>query len=453
MAHLRSGLFASLTLVAVPQYRAQQVSHAFVDVAVIPMRGEPLLEHQTVLVSGARIQLIGPAARTSVPTGAVAIDGRGKFLIPGLGDAHVHLSTPGGTPELATQALTLLALNGVTMARSMYTEPHHLALLERQPPEGTFWPRLQLASPPLSRQSANQPGVAMDQVRQYAAAGFPIIKIFPEISRATFDSVAAEAARLHIGLAGHVPVDIGLEHALRSGFISVEHLDGILESLLPADSPVPASRGGFFGFGLLDAIDEKQADRVIALIKASGASVVPTETGMEMFVSVDSVPGLAHRPEMRFVPPALITSWTQQKGGFVRGVGVTAERAARYRELRRCLIRSLDSAGVPVALGSDGWSLFQVPGFSTLSELEVYVAAGLTPLQALRTATVNVARLMGLGENAGTIVVGAPADLVLLDANPLQDITAIRRQAGVMIEGKWLPREERDRRLEALRVR
>jgi hypothetical protein len=453
MGTLRSTSLAILLLGVAPDFHAQEVSHAFVDVAVIPMSGEPLLEHQTVLISGNRIRMIGSAARSRVPPGAVAIDGRGKFLIPGLGDAHVHLSAPGGPPDLADRALTLLALNGVTMARSMYTEPHHLALLERQRQGQSFWPRLQLASPALSGQSAGNPGTAMELVRQYAAAGYPVIKILPGLSRATFDSVVAEAARQHRRLAGHVPHDVGLEHALSSGFVSLEHLDGMLEWLLPANSPVTPARGGFFGFGLLDAIDRGRIPNLTVLIKGSGATVVPTETSMEMFVSVDSAQVLANRPEMRFVPGALLAQWTQQKEGFVRGVGVTAERAARYRELRRSLIRMLDSAGASIALGSDGWSLFQVPGFSTLRELEVYVAAGLTPLQALRVVTVNVARLMGLEEKAGTIVAGAPADLVLLDADPLADITAIRRQAGVMIDGIWLSGEERERRLEALRVR
>ena len=444
---------ALLLLGAAPDSHAQQVSHAFVDVAVIPISGKPMLEHQTILISGNRIQMIGPAAQSTVPRGAVTIDGRGKFLIPGLGDAHVHLSAPGGPPELADRALTLLALNGVTMARSMYTEPHHLALVERQRQGQAVWPRLQLASPALIGPNAANPAAAMNLVRQHAAAGYPLIKILPGLSRETFDSVVAEAARQHRALAGHVPLDVGLEHALKSGFVSLEHLDGILEWLLAANSPVTPARGGFFGFGLLDAVDPNRIPHLIALIKGSGATMVPTETSMEMFVSADSAQVLASRPEMRFVPGGLLAQWTQQKEGFMRGVGVTVERAARYKELRRSLIRMLDSAGASIALGSDGWSLFQVPGFSTLSELEVYVAAGLTPLQALRIATVNVARLMGLEEKAGTIVVGAPADLVLLDADPLADITAIRRQAGVMIDGKWLPREERDRRLEALRVR
>jgi imidazolonepropionase-like amidohydrolase len=131
-------------------------------------------------------------------------------------------------------------------------------------------------------------------------------------------------------------------------------------------------------------------------------------------------------------------------------VGVTPARAVAYRDVRRRLIRELHTAGVSIALGSDGFSLFHVPGFSTATELETLVAAGLTPFDALRAATVNVARLMGFAEPAGTIAKGGPADLVLLEANPLTDIAAVRRQNGVMIRGVWLPRAELDRRLAAL---
>lgn len=450
MSALRTVLAGTLLAAAVPSLHSEQSAHAFVDVAVVPMSREVVLEHQTVLVEDGRITRIDHVSRVAVPASATSIDGRGKFLIPGLGDAHVHLSTPGGSPELAERGITLLALNGVTMARSMYTDPHHQGAAMRVREGTLLGPQLQLVSPPLSGQTASTPAAAAAAVRQRAAAGDRIIKILPGLSRESFDSAAAQARSLGLLLVGHVPVEVGLKRALASGYLSIEHLDGILEELLPADSPVPPSRGGFFGFGLLDAIDERKISAVVGSIRASGVTLVPTESGMEAFVSMDSAEQLARCPEMRFVPPALIAQWTQQKAGFVRGVGVTSQRSERYRELRRRMIRELDSAGVPLALGSDGWSMFHVPGFSTLLELEIYVASGLSPYRALRTATVNVARLMGLEEGAGSIVDGGPADLVLLEANPLVDISAVRRQAGVMIRGQWLSRSELDRRLAEL---
>jgi hypothetical protein len=429
---------------------AAQSGYAFVDVTVIPLDRERVLEHQTVLITDNRVTALGAADRVQVPAGTTTIEGRGKFLIPALGDAHVHLSTPGGTPELAERGLQLLVLNGVAMARSMYTEPHHLLVAARVMEGRLLGPRLQLASPPLSGQSTPTPSSASAAVRQYSTGDYAVIKIMPGLPLESFDSAAAEARRLNRRLAGHIPLQVGLGHALESGYLSIEHLDGLIEALLPPGSPIPAARGGFFGFGLLDAIDESRIREVVGQVKASGVTIVPTETGMEMFVGMDSARALASRPEMRLVPAALVAQWVQQKEGFIRGVGITPERASRYREIRRQLIRELSTAGVPIALGSDGFSLFHLPGFSTLAELELYVSAGLTPYQALRTATVNVARLMGLEPQAGTIVSGGPADLLLLDANPLVDIGAVRRKAGVMVQGQWLSRSELDRRLAAL---
>ena len=336
------------------------------------------------------------------------------------------------------------------MARSMYTDPHHAAAATRVRQGALLGPQLQLVSPPLSGQTAPTPAAAAAAVRRYAAAGDRLIKILPGLSRESFDSAASQARSLGLLLTGHVPGEVGLRHALESGYLSIEHLDGILEELVPPGSPTPATGGGFFGFSLLDHIDENRLAAAVTLLRASGVVIVPTESGMEVFVSMDSTEQLARRPEMRFVPPALLAQWTQQKAGFMRGVGVTRERSARFREIRRKVIAELDAAGVPLALGSDGWSMFHVPGFSTLLELETCVASGLTPFRALRTATINVARLMGLEEGAGTIIAGGPADLVLLEANPLRDITAVRRQAGVMIRGQWMSRSELDRRLAEL---
>jgi imidazolonepropionase-like amidohydrolase len=168
---------------------------------------------------------------------------------------------------------------------------------------------------------------------------------------------------------------------------------------------------------------------------------------MELFVSTDSGSVLATRREMRYAPQALVAQWVRQKDGFARGVGVTEDRAARYRNVRRRLIRELVAAGVPVAAGSDAFNMFDVPGVGTFNEVETLAAAGLTPFQALTAATVAVARLMGIEQDVGTIAAGKAADLVLLDANPLADVKNLRRQAGVMVRGRWFTRAELDTEL------
>jgi imidazolonepropionase-like amidohydrolase len=440
----------SLLLIAssVAQSPVAHAPVAFVDVTVIPMDRERVLDHHTVVVRDGRIAEVGPSATTRAPATATIIDGRGKYLIPGLGDAHAHLSSGGAGPTLADRALELYALNGVTSARSMYTEPHHAASRDRVERGEMLGPRLQIVSPPISGQKAPTPDAARAAVQAHKTAGYTVIKVMPGLSRATFDALVATARAAGMQLTGHVPADVGLSGVLAAGFASVEHLDGFLDALNPV--PMSAAQSGFFGFGAMATVDESRIAKLVADVKASGTTVVPTEFEMELFASVEQGSELAKRPEMRYVPAALVAQWTQQKDGFTRGVGVTPERASRYRELRRRLIRDLAAAGVPIAAGSDAFNLFDVAGFGTFSEMETLVDAGLTPFQALVASTVNVARVMGIDGDVGTVASGMLADLVLLDANPLGDVRNVRRQAGVMIRGRWLSRADLDARLNAI---
>jgi imidazolonepropionase-like amidohydrolase len=403
---------------------------------------------QTVVVSDGRIIAIGPNATTRPPRGATIVDAKGKFLMPGLGDAHAHLSTVGGGQALAERALTLYALHGVTMVRSMYTEPHHLAARDRVERGELIGPRSLIVSPPIAGQNTPTPDAARAAVQSLRAVGYTVGKVMPGLSRATFDTLAAEARKAGFRLVGHIPADVGVRAALASGMSSVEHLDGFLEALTSTNAA--GAQGGFFGFGVLDAVDESKIPALVAAVKASGTVVVPTEYEMELFVSTDSAAALAARQEMRYVPPALVAQWTRQKDNFARGVGTTVERAARYREVRRRIIRELAAANVPVAVGSDAFNMFDVPGSGTFNELETLVAAGLTPFQALTASTSTVARLMNLENELGTIATGKSADLVLLDGNPLGDVTNVRRQAGVMLRGRWFTRAELDAKLAAL---
>jgi hypothetical protein len=423
---------------------------AFVNVTVIPMdRGGAFGQH-TVIVNNGLIAAVGPSVSTRVPPGATVIDGRGKYLMPGLGDAHAHLSTVGGGTALAERAVQLFALHGVTMVRSMYTEPHHRSVAARVDRGEIVGPRVLLASPAFTGQTAPTPQLARDSLRKHHADGYRITKILPGISRETFDTLVAESKRLGMAVAGHVPAAVPLPHALGAGITSIEHLDGYIEAMHPSSG----GRGsGFFGLGLIDGVDESTIPQLVRATLAAGTVVVPTEFVMELFVSTDSGAAHARRPEMRFVAPALIQQWTLQKDNFARNAAVTSERSARYRELRRLLIRELHSAGVPIALGSDAFNLFTIPGPGVFDELETYVAAGLTPEQALRTSTVNVARLLGMPSVTGTIAVGSVADLVLLDADPLVSIANVRRQAGVMIRGVWMNSADVASRLEPLIVK
>ena len=427
---------------------ARPTSFAFVDVSVIPMSPAGVLQRQTVLVDAGRITAMGPVASVTVPSGATVIDGRGKFLMPGLGDAHAHLSTVGGGPALAERALTLFALHGVTIIRSAYTEPHHREAVARVDRGEIIGPRTVMVSPAFHGQSAPNPQVARDSLKSYHRQGYRTTKILPGLSRETFDTLVAESKALGMKVAGHVPQGIPLAHAVAS-FTSLEHLDGYLEAM----NTTPGAQGGFFGVGLLGALDTTRLPELVRLTRQAGTVVVPTEFEMELFITMDSGAVHARRPEMRYVAPGLVAAWTRQKDNFARGAGVTPEVAARYAGVRRSIIRRLHDAGVPIALGSDAFNLFTVPGPGVFDELDVYVKAGLSNEAALATATTHVAKLLDIPGVTGTVSAGGVADLLLLDANPLADIANVRRHAGVMVAGRWMDRAELARRLDEMVVR
>lgn len=191
-----------------------------------PDERDTLVEHQTVLVEDGRITRLGPARDIAIPAGAVRVDGRGEYLIAGLGDAHAHLSTNGGGTSLAERAMLLNALNGVTMVRSLYTEIHHHAVRDRVERGDVLEPRSVLVSPALTGQNARTPQVARDNVRKFHADVYQFVKVLGGLSCATFDTIAAEARTLGMQIGGHVPTAVPLRVALNAGYASIEHLDG-----------------------------------------------------------------------------------------------------------------------------------------------------------------------------------------------------------------------------------
>lgn len=420
---------------------------AFVDVAVIPMDRERVLSGQTVIVRDGRIAQIGPAKSVRIPAGAVRIDGRGKFLLPGLAEMHAHI--PGGEESDAEveRTLFLFLANGVTTIRGMQGDPRHLALRERAAKGELLSPVIYTAGPWLGGEAD---AVAIT-VKQQHAAGYDLLKIGSPTG-AAFDTMAAVAHRVGIPFAGHVPRGVGIERAVAARYASIDHLDGYVEYLVAAGAPVDVNKSQWFGVNLGLHLDESKIAPIAAATKRAGVWNVPTQVLIENLASSATSKDLAQRPEMRYVPSDELAGWGRAKDGFFRG-GTTPESARRTVEARRRLIKALHDAGAGLLLGSDAPQIYNVPGFSVHRELEVLVAAGLTPYQALETGTRNIAVYFNTANQTGTVAEGKRADLILLDANPLKDIRHTTRQAGVMIGGRWLSRADLDARLAKYVVR
>ena len=434
----------ALSGIAVPALAA---TTAFLNVNVVSMRDDQVQYNQTVLVEDGRISVIGPVDITPIPKDIEVIDGTDRFLMPGLAEMHAHV--PGvPSPEL-NRTLTLFAANGVTLLRGMLGQPAHLQLRESLELGEEFGPRLYTSGPSMNGNSVSGPADGARKVRAQFDAGYDLIKIHPGLSADEFAAIADAANELGIPFAGHVPAAVGLRGALSSGISTIDHLDGYLAALMPADSDASGGYGGFFDVLLAGQLGEERIAEVAAATVAAGTWNVPTESLFEHRVSEVTVSELSSRAEMRYMPEATVQQWVRAKQRIENDRDFDPEDARQAIRLRRMLIKALHDAGAGLLLGSDAPQVFNVPGFAIHHELAFLVEAGLTPYDALATGTTAVAEY--LGSNTGMVAVGRDADLVLLDADPLADISNTQRIHGVMLQGAWYSAAALDNRLEPFR--
>ena len=421
-------------------------STVFVNVNVVPMGTDEILHERTVVVTDGVIAVIGKVDEVPLPDDAEVVDGTDRYLMPGLAEMHGHV--PPAASENLERILSLFIANGVTTVRGMLGEPGHLELRDAIRRREVRGPRLITSGPSFNGQSVDGPKHASEMVRRQQAAGYDFLKIHPGLSSDEFDAIAATADEAGIPFAGHVPEDVGVEAALDAGIASIDHLDGYMQLLLPADVDPSGGFGGFFGLLIAGAALEERIPAVARATADAGVWNVPTESLFEHVTSPVPPEELADWPEMKYMPAETVRQWEQRKAEIIGDPNYDPEVAARAAELRRKLIVALSDAGAGLLLGSDSPQIFNVPGFALHRELEYLVDAGLTPYQALATGTVNPARFFGLSASVGAVQTGLEADLILLDDNPLDNIEATRRIHGVMLRGEWISREDLDQLLE-----
>ncbi|MEO8450911.1 MAG: amidohydrolase family protein [Gemmatimonadota bacterium] len=434
---------------------------ALTHVTLIDGNGGPPLPGMTVIVADGRISRVGKDAKTVVPPGADTVNGTGKFLIPGLWDMHVHTSWD------RHFTMPLMVANGVTGVREMFGKDVPLILeTRREITEGELiGPRIVTAGPIVDGPdpawpgslSAATPTEGRAAVARVQEQGADFVKVYSSLSRETYFAIAAEARRREIPFAGHLPDAVSVIEASDSGQRSIEHLIGIelaastdeanLRSRLTAATGLSAylAEAARQQPRLLATFSPAKADTLFGRLRRNRTWQTPTLTVLRVG-SDPAAPALSENPNLRYVPYALSGLW-----GIVRRMVAGDTSQARAALRRNEFDRQLEIVGrmyrdsVPLLVGTDEPNPYTIPGFSVHDEMGLMVKAGLTPMAALQAATRNPALFLGAQDSLGTIEPGKIAELVLLDANPLEDIANTRRIAAVVRAGRFLARPDLDR--------
>jgi hypothetical protein len=414
---------------------------AFVGVNVLPMVGPDgpvVLENQTVVVSGRRVSSINPTDEVELDDEVEVIQADGQYLMPGLTEMHGPLPSRFLWPTDARNLMFLYVANGVTTVRGVQDNQAHFTLRKQIARGEVIAPRLFLGSPAMGGESVTTSEQAEQRVREYRQSGYDFVEVDEGLASEVYDVMAAMALEEGIRFGGHVPDQVGLLRALDAGQASFDHLDNYLQALTTEeDQSVALSDPDSVG-ALLDVIDEDRLSLLVDATRAAGARVVPT---MELWESVLfgdwSVSELrAERPELRYMPPETVDVWARAFDDRLVGADRLVNR--RVRELRRTIFQALHEGGVSLLLGTDSPQIFNVPGFSMHHEMALWVELGMTPYEVMETITRGVADYFGVADDSGSVAVGHRADLLLLTANPIEDIGNVARRAGVMVNGRWL---------------
>ena len=426
---------------------------AFVHAAVVPMDEERVLRDYTVVVARGTIVDMGPTSAVEVPVDAVRIDATGRYLMPALCDMHVHLVggpwnswlRPDAQDSLPYERFLLpYVANGVTTVQALWATPEDITLRERISRGELLGPRLILARmidgpdkawpPPLSSWVSSA-AEAREAVLRAKQEGYDKIKVYSFLSRESYDAVIGTARELGMDVIGHVPMSLSVEHVLDAG-----------QKLIAHSEEVAKHAGGNYDAERIDAFAARMAEAEVWMMP----TLVTSRSLVELFNDPDS---LFARPEAAYFRHPLESAfWSFLVEKIYGPVPAEARRRIRddYERFQRPLTTAFHQKGGRMLAGSDAPLPGLVPGFALHRELRELVDVGLTPFEALRTATANPFEYLGESDRAGSIQVGKQTDLLLLDENPLEDVSAAAAIAGVLVRGRWIGAAEIQGRMQAL---
>ena len=423
----------------------------FTNVSLLTMTSPEILTDQTVVIRDGKIHQFGDANDVKHAKNATVIDGSGKFLMPGISEMHAHIPVAqDGNDSLVKETLFLYLSNGITTIRGMLGNPYHLELKKQLAKGEVLSPRIYTSSPSLNGNTVQSTEEARTKVTQYQRDGYDFLKIHPGIQLDVFTELVKTAREVGIPFSGHVPNAVGIDRAIDFKYASIDHLDGYVDGLVPKEENADPNGGGLFGFNFTSQVDRSIIPDIVDRTKAAGVWVVPTQSLLVRWTSPKTGAELAAEPEMKYMGPATRIQWRSSKQNILNDPNYSPEIAETFISIRQELLRTMHEKGVGLLLGSDAPQVFNVPGFSIQHEMQSMAEAGISNYGILESGTANPAKFFGEEGKYGTIVKGAAADLLLLDANPLENIAHMQQIAGVMVGGHWMSKAEIDQRLDEI---
>jgi imidazolonepropionase-like amidohydrolase len=438
---------------------------AFVDVNVIPMDKERVVPHQTVIVRNGTIAQIGDSKRIKIPKGAQKIDGAGKYLIPGLTDMHVHLFSDDEFPDkLAEDEFKIMVAYGVTTIRLMTGTPEQLVLRRKSANGEIVAPTIYASSPQFTGRKASNAHVVTTEAEARSAViqskrdGYDYIKVTTFLKPEVYEAIVDEAAKQNIRVVGHADSrSVGLARALKARQ-QIEHLDSYLEALLPATAPVKGSVSDIYLYNpknweSIDYIDESKIPEIARATVQANPFTTPTLHLFKFtFGKGRTEDSFRAQPDIRFYPPKVVDQWMAVSKRYL-ATAAPIEKREKYIAIRNKIVKAIYDAGGRVMAGSDTPEWLLLYGYTLHLEMIDLRDAGLSNYAALEAATRNPALFFGTLDQTGTIEKNKRADLLLLDANPLEDIANTQKRAGVMLKGKYYSQVELNQWLDEIAPR
>ena len=434
---------------------------ALTHVTVIDMTGAPPKPDMTVVIEGNRITSIAHSRKMRIPQSAEVINATGKFLIPGLWDMHVHFTE-------VERSFPLFIANGVTGVRNMGGELEDLLRWRAEVASGQLLgPRVVTCGPIVDgpQPAAHGPTIVVgtptegrQTVDRLKQRGADCVKVYDRLPRDAYFAIIDQAKRDGIPVVGHVPEAITTTEASDAGQKSIEHLGTILQGCSTIEDELrrlqaaPMPSGGDFseiprriaarGERMLDTYDEQKAKQLFAHLVKNQTWQVPTLVTKRALTFIDDFDRNGDE-RLKYIPQAEQKWWSPQQNFLLRyrtPEYIVYSKRLFQKELD--LVAMMHRAGIPLMTGTDLGIPYTFAGFSLHDELGLFVQAGLTPMEALQAATRNPAVFLDELSSQGTIERRKIANLVLLDANPLEDIRNTERISAVVLNGKYLPKGE-----------